>query len=214
MPLYTRTGDHGTTGTLAGRVPKDDLQVAAMGALDTLHAYLALVFEEGLRTRLSHGVTRILQGDLPLVMHDLLDLGTHVSALSPPPTHGWFWQYWVMPPQDPSTMLLCNPKYLFTAKYLPVDVMEESIDAMEASTPALSNFILHTGTPLTAYVHVARTSCRAAEASVVAFLNQAADVAEHDQVLLTYLNRLSDYLFALARLCTHAQDGLETVHLC
>lgn len=215
MPLYTRTGDHGTTGTLAGRVPKDDLQVAAMGALDTLHAYLAVVFEEGMRTpHLVPGLSKILQSDLPLVMHDLLDLGTHVSALTPPHTSGSLWQYWVMPPQDPSTMVLRTPKYLFTAKYMPVDTMEDSIDAMEASTPALSNFILHTGTALTAYVHVARTSARAAEAAVVAFLHQAEEVAEHDQVLLTYLNRLSDYLFALARLCTHSQDGLETVHLC
>lgn len=208
MPLYTRTGDHGTTGTLAGRVLKDDLQVATMGALDTLHAYLAVIFEEGLRTpHLALGLSNILANDLPLVMHDLLDLGTHVSALTVPRTPSYLFA------PDP-TMLLSNPKYLFTAKYLPVDVMEASIDAMEASTPALRNFILHTGTPLTAYVHVARTSCRAAEASVVAFMNQAEDVAEHDQVLLTYLNRLSDYLFALARLCTHAQDGLETVHLC
>ena len=213
MPLYTRTGDHGTTGTLAGRVSKDDLQVAAMGALDTLHAYLALVFEEGLRTpHLAPGLYNVLGNDLPLVMHDLLDLGTHVSALTAPRTPSSLWHYLFDVPD--LTMLLSNPKYLFTAKYLPVDVMEASIDAMEASTPVLRNFILHTGSPLTAYVHVARTSCRAAEASVVAFLHQAEDVAEHDQVLLTYLNRLSDYLFALARLCTHAQDGLETVHLC
>jgi len=206
MPLYTRTGDHGTTGTLAGRVSKDGLQVAAMGALDALHAYLAVVFEEGLRTpHLAPRLSNTLQSGLPLVMHDLLDLGTHVSALELPPS-----TYWGTFTER--TMVLRNPKYLFTAKYMPVDVMEDAIDAMEESTPTLRSFILHTGSPLTAYVHVARTSARAAEVAVVAYLNQAEEVAGHDQVLLTYLNRLSDYLFALARLCTHAQDGLETVH--
>ena len=204
MPLYTRTGDHGSTGTLAGRVRKNDLQVAALGALDTLHAHLAVVYEETYRTpNFSKTLETRLRTDLPAVMHDLLDLGTHVSALRVVAPSGWW---------HSTTMELRDPKYLFTAKYLSVETMEELIDSMEQSTPELRNFILHTGSPLTAQLHVARTACRAAESALVAFLNQADDVEEHDQILLRYLNRLSDYLFALARLCTHVHEGLETIH--
>lgn len=205
MQLYTRTGDHGMTGTLVGRVSKSSAQVAALGALDTLHAHLAVVFEEGYRTPvLSPGLGKHLRVHLLEVMHDLLDLGTHVSALTPVPG-GWC--------RGPTLMSIRDDKYIFQATHMPVDTMEEHIDSMCASTPRLSAFILHTGSPLTAYVHVARTACRAAEAAVVAYLGESdGGVEVRDQLLLVYLNRLSDYLFALARLCTHVQEGVETVH--
>lgn len=204
MRLYTRTGDHGTTGTLVGRVSKSSLQVAALGALDTLHAHLAVLFEETFRTRInSLALERYIKTYLVEVMHDLLDLGTHVSALSPV-KEGWYLPL--------TFMTIRDPKYVFTADHMPVEAMERAIDAMCSATPPLNSFILHTGSSLTAYTHVARTSCRAAEAAVVAFLAQADDVEVRDQLLLRYLNRLSDYLFALARLCTHIQEGAETVH--
>lgn len=204
MKLYTRTGDHGTTGTLAGREPKCSLQVVALGALDTLHAQLAVVFEESFRVPLgSLMLETYLKAQLTQVMHDLLDLGTHVSALQLWTT-GWCFAT--------TFMTIKDDKYLFKALHLPVEEMEHRIDSMCASTPPLSSFILHTGNILTSYVHVARTACRTAEAAVVAFLRQADFVEERDQILLVYLNRLSDYLFALARLCTHVQDGMETIH--
>jgi len=208
MKLYTRTGDQGTTGTLVGRVGKDSLQVAALGALDTLHAHLAVVFEEAYRTPLLSPVLETyLKVQIVDAMHDLLDLGTHVSALSiPPPTPFW----WCALQSPPTTIR--KQAYEFRADHFPLEDMEQRIDAMCNSTPELTSFILHTGSVLTAHVHVARTSCRAAEASVVAFLNQGHYVEERDQFLLRYLNRLSDYLFALARLCTHVQEGVETTH--
>jgi len=204
MHLYTRTGDHGTTGTLAGRVPKSSAQVAALGALDTLHAHLAVLFEESFRTPLNSLVlVRYIQTYLVEVMHDLLDLGTHVSALTPV-RGGWC--------LGPTLMDIKNTKYIFQADHLSVDAMETAIDTMCSATPELTSFILHTGSSLTAYAHLARTSCRAAEAAVVAFLSEADGVEVRDQLLLRYLNRLSDYLFALARLCTYVQEGAETVH--
>lgn len=203
MRLYTKTGDNGTTGTLSGRVGKDSSQVSALGALDTLHAHLAVVYEEGLRTLYCPRALRTqLDAYLLHVMHDLLDMGTHISAL--------YVSYdGICIPM--TSMNISHPKYMFSAKYVPLDDMEAQIDAMCASTPPLSSFILHTGCPLAAYIHVARCACRAAEASTVAFLHKA-DLCEREQIILMYLNRLSDYLFALARLCTHAMDGKETVH--
>lgn len=205
MQLYTRTGDQGTTGTLVGRVSKSSLQVAALGALDTLHAHLALLFEESFRTPMnSLALDRYIKTYLVEVMHDLLDLGTHVSALYPAKEDGWCFRT--------THMLIKDPKYVFNADHMSVASLESAIDAMCVATPVLRTFILHTGSSLTAYAHLARTSCRGAEASVVAFLNQADGVELRDQLLVSYLNRLSDYLFALARLCTHIQEGAETAH--
>lgn len=73
--------------------------------------------------------------------------------------------------------------------------LEESIDQMMAELPALTYFILPGGSPAGATLHIARTVCRRAE-RLVAALQEAEAVGEH---ALPYLNRLSDYLFALAR---------------
>ena len=72
---------------------------------------------------------------------------------------------------------------------------ERAMDAADAGLPPLRAFILPAGSPKAAALHLARTVCRRAERSVVA-LALAQDVPE---LFLVYLNRLSDYLFTLAR---------------
>jgi cob(I)alamin adenosyltransferase len=92
---------------------------------------------------------------------------------------------------------------------LPVDSigeMEKAIDAAETELPALKSFNLPGGKPTGAALHLARTVCRRAERSVVA-LSEMEDV---DAVILTYLNRLSDTLFELARLANHRGGVAET----
>lgn len=75
--------------------------------------------------------------------------------------------------------------------------LEERIDALEGELPPLRQFILPTGTPAAAQVHLARTICRRAEREVV-HLAQQPD--EHvPEGLIVYLNRVSDFLFVLAR---------------
>lgn len=73
--------------------------------------------------------------------------------------------------------------------------LEQSIDRMTADLPALTYFILPGGTPAAAAIHVARTVCRRAE-RLVTQLQEHEPVGDH---ALPYLNRLSDYLFTLAR---------------
>lgn len=208
MPLYTRTGDHGTTGTLWGRTSKHSTQVAALGALDTLHAHLAVAYEEAHRTPHLSPAFSLHIAKLADAMHDLLDIGTHVSALHPVTTYHPILRF--MPQW--TYMDISSAKYEATHFSLPVDLLELKIDELEAHTPPLSQFILHTGTPLTAFLHVARASCRSAEASLIAFLGEADHVELREQPLLAWLNRLSDYLFALARMATFSLDGLETSH--
>lgn len=76
---------------------------------------------------------------------------------------------------------------------------ERAIDAADAVLPPLRAFVLPAGTPKAAALHVARTVCRRAERHVV----HLAVKEEVPELFLVYLNRLSDLLFALARLANH-----------
>ena len=79
---------------------------------------------------------------------------------------------------------------------------ERTIDDADAELPPLRAFVLPAGAPKAAALHLARTVCRRAERAVVAL---AAEEPIPD-LFVTYLNRLSDLLFALARLVNH-RDG-------
>lgn len=77
--------------------------------------------------------------------------------------------------------------------------LEQAIDWASEQVAPLQNFVLPGGTPLSSALHLARTVCRRAERAVVA----AAQDHEVRPVTIIYLNRLSDLLFALARLANH-----------
>ncbi|HZB26475.1 MAG TPA: cob(I)yrinic acid a,c-diamide adenosyltransferase, partial [Vicinamibacterales bacterium] len=79
-----------------------------------------------------------------------------------------------------------------------IERLEQWIDALEGEVPPLRRFILAGGTPAGASLHVARTTCRRAERAIVA-LGDASVPPE----LLTYVNRLSDLLFVMARVVNH-----------
>jgi|SRR5690606_35659775 len=74
-------------------------------------------------------------------------------------------------------------------------MLEEEIDAMNEHLPEMKNFILPGGHPSVSFCHVARAVCRRAEREVV-FLSNQESVA---QIIVIYLNRLSDFLFVLSR---------------
>jgi cob(I)alamin adenosyltransferase len=79
-----------------------------------------------------------------------------------------------------------------------VERLERIIDALEAELPRLTRFILPGGTSAGAQLHLARTVCRRAERRVVGLGNDAVD-----PIVVTYLNRLSDLLFVMARAVNH-----------
>jgi len=76
-----------------------------------------------------------------------------------------------------------------------VSALEQVIDKHEATLAPLKNFILPGGTPKAAAFHLARTTCRRAERSVVTLARDQ----QINPVIIHYLNRLSDLLFVLAR---------------
>ena len=116
---------------------------------------------------------------LSLVQHDLFAIGAHLAT--PPPRPGR------RPPELPD---------------LPADrtgEMEAWIDAATAVCRPLRNFVLPGGSVGASHLHVARAVCRRAERRVVTLASQT-EVAPG---IVRYLNRLSDYLFAAARLENH-----------
>lgn len=91
---------------------------------------------------------------------------------------------------------------------LPEDItmIEEAIDKMQETLPPLKYFILPGGSQSVAAAHLARTVCRRAERRCVTL----ARTAEVEQVIILYLNRLSDFFFVLARWLA-AREGVEEI---
>jgi cob(I)alamin adenosyltransferase len=83
--------------------------------------------------------------------------------------------------------------------------LEQAIDDGEAELEPLKAFILPGGTPKAAALHVARTVCRRAERAVITLQREA----EVPQIVIVYLNRLSDLLFVLARVATRRAGAGE-----
>lgn len=76
-----------------------------------------------------------------------------------------------------------------------LELLEKEIDLMEKDLPVLRNFILPGGHQVVSYCHLARTVCRRTERCVIALM----ETEPVDEIIVKYLNRLSDYLFVLGR---------------
>ncbi len=85
-------------------------------------------------------------------------------------------------------------------------LLENEIDTMNDQLPPLSNFILPGGNVIVSYCHLARTVCRRAERSLIR-LNQISPV---ENIIIRLINRLSDYLFVLARKTGQDAGATET----
>lgn len=85
--------------------------------------------------------------------------------------------------------------------------LEKEIDEMEGTMPVLANFIIYSGTPRATKLYYARALCRRVERILVA----ASDSKHPNLDKLAYLNRLSDYLFTLARFTNFKKKVMEEV---
>lgn len=88
-----------------------------------------------------------------------------------------------------------------------IELLENEMDRMDADLPELKNFILPGGNIVASHCHVARCICRRAE-RIVVHLSSETEVPE---IIVRYLNRLSDYLFILSRKIVHDAGATETV---
>ncbi len=96
---------------------------------------------------------------------------------------------------DLATPMDAKSDWIVRLEMAAVTRLEQVIDQIEAELPPLKSFILPGGAPPAATLHVARTVCRRAERITV----QLNDEQEISPTVLVYLNRLSDFLFVLAR---------------
>ncbi len=101
---------------------------------------------------------------------------------------------------------LCIPGFQ-CLQQMHVDWLERMLDRFNEALPALEDFILPGGSQAAATCHLARTVCRRAERHVVTLQRDEA-IPPHS---LTYLNRLSDLLFVLARVISRADGGSEVL---
>lgn len=94
-----------------------------------------------------------------------------------------------------------DPQYKMTET--PVEILEKRIDELMEEPPLLERFILPGGSPAAATLHIARTITRRAERQTVTLTKSG---EEFPSVVQRYLNRLSDYLFAAARVANSRND--------
>ncbi|HET6204118.1 MAG TPA: cob(I)yrinic acid a,c-diamide adenosyltransferase [Planctomycetota bacterium] len=168
--IYTRTGDGGTTGLGDGtRVPKTSPRVEACGAVDEVGASIGVALSLG-------GLDPARVALLRSVQNDLYDVGADLSV-----------------PEGAKPAAGGKPRLRVKAEQ--AARLEREIDAANAALAPLDSFVLPGGRPGAALLHLARTVSRRAERAV---FRLAEDEPVNPQVG-TYLNRLSDLLFVLAR---------------
>lgn len=172
MKIYTRTGDDGSTGLFGGdRIPKDHLRIEAYGTVDETNSTLGLV-----RAHLdSTPEFSLINSLLHTLQSELFVLGADLAT--------------------PNDAKVDVPRITQSQ----VDRLEETIDELQNQLPPLKHFILPGGAPSTAFLHLARTTCRRAERQTVRLSHQETI----NLYAITYLNRLSDLLFVLARWTNH-----------
>lgn len=90
-----------------------------------------------------------------------------------------------------------------------IRLLETEIDKMNEKLPVLTSFILPGGNPVVSYSHVARCVCRRAERLTIRLVENNHDTMQGEMVI-KYLNRLSDFLFVLARKFTVDFNAIET----
>jgi cob(I)alamin adenosyltransferase len=182
--IYTRTGDDGTTGLVDGtRRAKHDRRFEAVGAVDEANSALGWAMLGCGRTTLGPRLGELSIADLTRVQNDLFDLGADLAT----------------PGEDfaPSEMVL---------RIVPAQVewLEQRIDGINDTLEPLRSFILPGGSEAAARLHIARASVRRAERA----MTWLASEEPVNPAALAYINRLSDYLFVLARMVNEGRDPL------
>lgn len=203
--IYTKTGDKGSTSLIGGtKVPKSHLRIEAYGTVDELNSFIGLLGDH-LAAATSAGQF------VPLAATTPPGQSISLAAATPPgqsiPLSAEAER--IREIQDRlftiGAALACDPEKepKFAIPDLgeaDIQLLEKAIDAMDADLPPMKSFILPGGHPAISTAHVCRCVARRAERCVVRLQGEGAAV---EPLVLQYLNRLSDYLFQLARFIGH-----------
>lgn len=180
--IYTKTGDKGTTSLFGGtKVPKSHLRIEAYGTVDELNSFIGLLIDS-LTGNVPGSVTSTHAGFAPIrdTLHEIQDrLLTIGSQLATEKETAY-----KLPDLIPGD----------------IQLLEEAIDAMDDVLPPLKSFVLPGGHVAVSTAHVTRCICRRAERCCVRLQEEQVRI---DPLVIQYLNRLSDYLFTVARFAAH-----------
>ncbi|MFH6601911.1 cob(I)yrinic acid a,c-diamide adenosyltransferase [Maribacter algicola] len=172
MKIYTKTGDSGTTALFGGtRVKKYHLRIESYGTLDELNSWLGLIRDQEIDSRTKQNLVSIQK--------NLFTIGAILAT-------------------DPEKAVLKNGKERLNIPKISegdITLLEKEIDSMNETLPPMTHFILPGGHTTVSYCHIARTVCRRAE-RLASHLHEN---EPFDSKVLSFINRLSDYLFVLAR---------------
>lgn len=172
--VYTKTGDKGTTSLVGGvRISKSSLRLEAYGTVDELNSHLGLLEAIVQTSTGPEGERQHVSDTLVRIQSDLFVAGGHLATDQS------------QTPLTPASRLPMDE----------VEMLEHEIDAMLERLPKNGGFVLPGGGIAASQAHVCRTVCRRAERCVVA-LSETATVGDE---IIRFLNRLSDYLFVLAK---------------
>ena len=175
--IYTKTGDKGMTALIGGtKVPKSSARIEAYGTVDELNSFIGLLMDQLI----------LAPGPLPAETTPFLrEIQDRLFTIG--------------------SSLACDPEKEPRLK-IPdlreedVQKVETEIDRMTAVLPPMKSFLLPGGHVAVSTAHVARCVCRRAERGCVRLHEEQLFV---EPLVLRYLNRLSDYLFVLARYAAH-----------
>ncbi|AFL81675.1 ATP:cob(I)alamin adenosyltransferase [Aequorivita sublithincola DSM 14238] len=183
MKIYTKTGDKGTTALFGGtRVPKHNIRIESYGTVDELNSYLGLIRTQNIDARSKEILVHI--------QDRLFTLGAILAT-------------------DPAKATLKSGKERLNIPKIEeedIELLEKEMDSMNEALPEMTHFILPGGNSTVSYCHIARTVCRRAERRAT-LLNETEPI---DEKVIKYLNRLSDYLFVLARKLSKDLNAEET----
>ncbi|NJB83331.1 cob(I)yrinic acid a,c-diamide adenosyltransferase [Wenyingzhuangia aestuarii] len=182
MKIYTKTGDKGETSLFGGkRVSKSHIRIDAYGTVDELNSYLGLIRDQDINQQHKDFIIKI--------QNELFVIGAFLAT-----------------PQESETLKNGKSRLGFAAfGDQEIQELEKQIDLLDNTLPQMTHFVLPGGHISVSHCHVARTICRRAE-RISVLLN------EHEPVntaVISYLNRLSDYLFVLARMLSNQLQADE-----
>jgi cob(I)alamin adenosyltransferase len=182
MKVYTKTGDTGTTALFGGtRVPKDHIRIESYGTVDELNSYIGLIRDQEMNQHYKK------------ILIEIQDRLFTVGAILATPREKEI---------KKNGELRLQKLGIIESD---IELLENEIDSMEEALPPMTHFVLPGGHTTVSYCHIARCVCRRAERLAV-HLDHNEPIAES---VIMYLNRLSDYLFVLARKLSHDLNAEE-----
>jgi len=179
--VYTKKGDKGKTSIVGGhKVNKSSKIIKAFGDIDELNVVVGIC--KANIEFINNKDGRLLSVYFQRIQHELFNLGNMIATL----------------PED-------YKKSMPSINKNDVVYMENKINFFNEALPSLTSFILPGGGDLSLKLHLARVVCRRCERNVV----ELSEEIKVDNIIISYLNRLSDLFFVLSRWASNQKNVKE-----